>query len=149
VRRRSERVPATHPRPGSRCVARLLAAAVLCLGAMGCDAGCTNESVSDAVSPDGRRHAVVFTRDCGATTGFSTQVSVLPAGRRPSGGGNVFVADGDHGRAPARPGGGPAVRVRWLDRRTLEVRYDGRARVFKKDARHDDTNVRFVADSAF
>ncbi|HET7464235.1 MAG TPA: hypothetical protein VFJ82_23460 [Longimicrobium sp.] len=58
----------------------------------------------------------------------------------------MFVADGDHGRAPEGPGGGPAVRVQWLDRRTLEVRYDGRARIFKRDARHDDTDVRFVAD---
>jgi hypothetical protein len=102
--------------------------------------------VSEAVSPDGRRHAVVFTRDCGATTGFSTHVSILPARRGPSGTGNVFVADADHGRAPEGPGGGPAVHVQWLDRRTLEVRYDGRARIFKRDARHDDTDVRFVAD---
>jgi len=127
---------------------RLVAAAALCSGAAGCDSGCANRVVSESASPDGRRHAVVFSRDCGATTGFSTQVSVLPAGREPSGAGNVFGADGDHGRAPAGPGGGPVVHVRWLGRRTLEVRYDGRARIFKRDARHDDTNVRFVADPA-
>jgi hypothetical protein len=124
--------------------ARLLAAAALCSGAAGCDAGCANRVVSEAASPDGRRHAVVFSRGCGATTGFSTQVSVLPARRGPSGAGNVFVADGGHGRALE----GPAVRVRWLDRRTLEVHYDGRARIFKRDARHDDTDVRFLADPA-
>ena len=120
--------------------------AVVALGA--CDDGCGNDVLADVPSPDGRRHAVVFARDCGATTAASTQVSVLPAARSAHGGGNVFVADGDHGRAPAGAGGGPRVAVRWLDRRTLEVRYDSRARVFTREARHDDTDVRFVADSA-
>jgi hypothetical protein len=129
----------------STCVLAILA---LLSRAAGCDVGCANRAVSEAVSPDGRRHAVVFRRDCGATTGVSTEVSVLPAGRSPSGSGNVFGADGDHGRAPTGSGGGPAVRVRWLDQRTLEVRYDGRARVLRRDARHDDTDVRFVVDSA-
>jgi hypothetical protein len=40
------------------------------------------------------------------------------------------------------------VRVRWLDRRTLEVRYDARVRVLRREVRHDDTDVRFVVDSA-
>jgi hypothetical protein len=122
-------------------------AALLLATLAGCDSGCANTVLSDAASPDGRRHAVVFERDCGATTGFSTQVSVLPAGRSPSGGGNVFVAEGGHGRAAPGPGGGPRVAVRWLGRRTLEVRFDGRARVLTRDARHDETDVRFVADS--
>ena len=117
------------------------------LACAACDAGCANTVLGDVASPDGRRHAVVFERDCGATTGFSTQVSVLPRGREARGGGNVFVADDDRGAAPSGPGGGPAVRVRWLDRRTLEVRYHPSARVFKSEARHDDTDVRFVRDS--
>lgn len=117
------------------------------LVAGGCDAGCKNQVLRDLVAPDGRRHAVVFARDCGATTDFSTHVSVLPAGRAASGRGNVFVADADHGRAPAGPGGGPDVMVRWLDSHTLEVRYDRRARVFTRSARHDDIDVRFVSDS--
>ena len=109
-----------------------------------CSAGCKNQVLRDLAAPDGRRHAVVFARDCGATTDFSTHVSVLPAGRAASGGGNVFVADADHGRAPAGPGGGPDVVVRWLDSHTLEVHYDHRARVFTRSARHDDIDVRFV-----
>jgi hypothetical protein len=126
-----------------------VAAAGCLVQLVACEPGCDNTVLADARSPDGRRHAVVFTRACGATTAASTQVSVLPAGRDASGRGNVFVADDDHGRAsPAGPGGGPRVTVRWIDRRTLEVRYDGRARVFTRDARHDDTDIHFVADSA-
>lgn len=133
--------PAPRARPWRR------AAAVLPFLAASCgDLGCGNTVLQDAVSPDGRRHAVVYVRNCGATTGFGTDVSILPSVRGVRGAGNVFVADADHGRAPERPGGGLAVTARWLDRRTLELRYDGRARVFRRDERHDDTNVRYVAD---
>ena len=65
-----------------------------------------------------------------------------------NGGGNAFDADSDHGKAPAGPGGGPNVTVSWLDKRTLEIRYDGHARIFAQDTRHDDTDIRYVADTA-
>jgi hypothetical protein len=39
--------------------------------------GCANEVLSQTVSPDAKMKAVVFQRDCGATTGFSTQVSII------------------------------------------------------------------------
>jgi hypothetical protein len=109
---------------------------------------CTNKILQDLPSPDGRRHAVIFDRECGATTGFSTQVSVLTTGRTVEDGGNVFVADSDHGKAPTGASGGPIVTVHWLDKRTLEVRYDSRARIFAQEIRHDDTNIRYVADMA-
>ena len=38
---------------------------------------CGNEIFQEASSPDNSYKAVVFQRDCGATTGFSTQVSIL------------------------------------------------------------------------
>ena len=108
---------------------------------------CKNEILQDVPSPDGRRHAIVFQRDCGATTDFSTQVSVLTKNRTATDGGNVFVVDSDHGKAPAAPRGGPSVIVHWLDKRTLEVHYDSRARIFSQELRHDDTDVRYVADT--
>jgi hypothetical protein len=41
---------------------------------------CGNKVVNEYASPDGQLKAVVFTRDCGATTAYSTQVSVMNAG---------------------------------------------------------------------
>lgn len=38
--------------------------------------------------------AVAFNRDCGAMTGFSTQVSIVAAHQEPSDGGNVLVLRG-------------------------------------------------------
>ena len=88
---------------------------------------------------------VVFERDCGATTDFSTQASVVPAAQGlPGGGANLFVADGDHGRAPAGAGGGPELRVRWIDDRTVELAYDARARVFKSESLVAGVRARFV-----
>jgi hypothetical protein len=57
-----------------------------------CSDMCSNEIMQTVMSPSGSSRAVVFSRDCGATTGFSTQVSILPDGRElPNDGGNVLV----------------------------------------------------------
>ena len=117
------------------------------LSTIGCDDLCGNKVLTDVASPDVHNHAVVFERDCGATTGFSTQVSILPAGRAIADGGNVLIVDDDHGRAPNGPGGGPSVAVRWIDARTVELRYDRRVQVFKQDTVRDGIQVRFVQDS--
>jgi hypothetical protein len=77
---------------------------------------------------------VLFHRDCGATTAFSSQVSVTRAGAVVSGGGNLFVADTDHGNARASAWGGPWVELRWLSPQRLLIRYDKAARVFKREA---------------
>ena len=96
--------------------------------------GCGNELLGEARSPDGRLKAIVFQRDCGATTGFSTQISVLPIGEKlPNEVGNVFVADSNHGVAPSGRGGGPIVEVRWLNEGELLIRHDSRARVFQSE----------------
>jgi hypothetical protein len=110
--------------------------------------GCANDQLADRASPNGRWHAVVFQRDCGATTGFSTQVSVLAAGDSlRNEGGNAFTADDDHGAAPAGPGGGPVVTVRWLAPDTLEVRFHPRSRIFTREARVEAVAIRYVTDS--
>lgn len=90
---------------------------------------CGNQILRTALSPDGRLKAVVFERDCGATTGFSTQVSVLAAGQKlPNEAGNLFVADNGGGLAPT-------VAVTWTGRRQMLVRYDSFARVYLSNKR--------------
>jgi hypothetical protein len=60
----------------------------------GCGATCENEIYQTVRSPSGRMKAVVFNRGCGATVGFNTQVSLLPASAAlPNDGGNVLVVD--------------------------------------------------------
>ena len=63
---------------------------------------CRNEILGSHYSPTKQLKAVVFQRDCGATTGFSIQISIMPANiALPNEGGNVFVADTDHGKSPS------------------------------------------------
>jgi hypothetical protein len=108
---------------------------------------CSNEVISDLKSPDGKRRAVVFQRNCGATMGFSTELSIVESGEEVTDGGNVFAADSDHGQAPPGPGGGPAVVAVWAGADTLVVRHHPRARVFRSDSIHAGVRVRYVRDS--
>jgi hypothetical protein len=56
---------------------------------------CGNDPIHAEEPPDARYVAIAFLRDCGATAGLSTQVSILLApGGLPHEEGNVFVADG-------------------------------------------------------
>ena len=75
---------------------------------------CENEVLGRFPSSDGKLEAVAFQRSCGATTGFSTQLSVLRMGEAlPNEPGNVAGSDTNGGQAPAGPGGGPELRVSW------------------------------------
>lgn len=95
-----------------------------------CSGGCENSILSEVGSPNGRLSAILFERSCGATTGLSTQVSVLRSGVLPAASGNAFVADANHVAADGNAGGGPWVQVVWIDDNNLIVKYDAQARVF-------------------
>ncbi|WP_457418711.1 hypothetical protein [Roseateles sp. P5_E7] len=72
-----------------------LVALTISAALVGCDVACGNEPIADATSPGGDLRAVVFSRNCGATTGFNTQISIVRTGDPvPDGGGNTFIADG-------------------------------------------------------
>jgi hypothetical protein len=125
-------------------------AGALLLGSGGCtlQMECTNAILSDAPAPDGRHRIVTFDRNCGATTAISTQVSVLAPGESLEGSGNVFSIDGAFGPGRLTPRQGQALEVHWVDPRTVEVRYDARARTGVPAARAGEIVVRYRADSA-
>lgn len=114
-----------------------LIALVLCLSQSACGGvdGCQNEIVQELASPDGRLKATLFQRDCGATTGLSSQVSVLQPDETISGSGNVFVADSDHEHARLGAWGGPAVVIEWMSSQNLHITYASGLRVFKQEER--------------
>lgn len=99
----------------------------------GCSDGCANSEISRADAPDGLHTAVMFQRDCGATTGFSTQISLVGSRDKPSGGGNTFRADDDHGAAAAGDWGGPWAEMRWLGPHRLLIRYAAKSRLFEQE----------------
>jgi hypothetical protein len=105
---------------------------------------CSNEVLQEVPSPGGQHKAVIFMRNCGATSGSNTQVSVLS--KHFSfliGGGNVFIADDDNGSAPAGPHGGPVVSARWDGSERLVISYDAGARVFRKEEKRGTVGVSY------
>lgn len=77
---------------------------------------CGSETFQEILSPDNEYKIVIFQRDCGATTGFSTQVSILKADQRlPDDWGNLLSLDG-HPRDTK-------VNVVWSDDQHVTISY--------------------------
>lgn len=102
---------------------------------------CVNTIVESVPSPDDAWTAVLFERNCGATTSFTSQVSVLRSGRAlPDSAGNAFVAmRGD--TAGTTPWGGPLVSIRWAGSRELEISHDPTAHTMSSSRRVGDVQV--------
>ena len=63
----------------------------------GCAPLCSNDPIHVDISPDKKNVAIAYIRNCGATTGFSTHVSILTApGKLSDEGGNAFIIKGKH-----------------------------------------------------
>jgi hypothetical protein len=105
---------------------------------------CGNQVIRRVPSPDGRRVAVIFERDCG-TTGFSTQVSILDGASEPTGSGNVFIADTNLNAAPPALCGGPDVQVQWHDSKQLTIAHHPAARVFRRTSSQSDIAISYAS----
>lgn len=112
---------------------KALSLTILCIMPAGCSDTCGDDVVLRLTSPDGQRDAVMFQRDCSATTGFSTQISILNAGEELSGMGNTFRADDEHGAARSGSWGGPWAEMKWLSPDRLLIRYTAKSRLFEQD----------------
>lgn len=121
---------------------RSLVVVVLLAPLAACSDGCDNQVVSRKGAPGGRLSAVMFERSCGATTGFTTQISLLRPGEVPAGKGEVFIADDNHGAAIAGRWGGPWAGTEWLGPDRLLIRHAGKARIFLR--REEASGVRIT-----
>jgi hypothetical protein len=97
------------------------------------DGMCATTIIDRFPSPDRQREAVLFQIDCGATTGFNSQVAIVAQGRDLMKKGalpqSFFAADGRE--APAGKGGGPEVRIAWLANDRLEIGHHEAARILR------------------
>ena len=74
---------------------------------------CANDQMEEFPSPDASIKAVVYRRDCGATTDYSRQIVILPRNRSlPTSPKPIFATDGDM-----------VVIVRWESPSHLDVAY--------------------------
>ena len=113
---------------------RLVAALCLSLLLAACAPLCSNQTVTSLQSPDGKHRAVLFMRECGATTDYTTQVSIVPSAWPFHDTGNVLVADAYDRDARRGPWGGPWAQIAWVSAQELLVTYDARSRIFTKNA---------------
>lgn len=107
---------------------------------------CGNDFIEAIPSPDGSKKVVVFQRDCGATTGLSTQASLLSRSEALSNNsGNIFTSDANHGAASSGRGGGPELRVVWRSPSTAAISYHPAVRIFKAESDVDGVKFSYSA----
>ena len=96
---------------------------------------CDDEVVQEIEAPEGGAFkALVFVRNCGATTDYASSVCLVsPNAKSPQGNAIVFTADSNHGAAPSLPNGALPIAVVWVDSSHLRLIYDSRVRVFRSE----------------
>ncbi len=102
-----------------RSAAIVLAIALAMMGGGTACGLCGNTFIAEHLSPDSAHEVIVFERSCGATTGFSTHVTLVETlperGVTPIGTGNVLIADDNAASLD--------VKVRWIDAKSVELTY--------------------------
>jgi hypothetical protein len=95
---------------------------------------CGNEMLAEFASPDGTKKLVVYERNCGATSRYSTHASLIePGAKLKNNPGDVFVAYS-----------GPSLRVRWDSPRSLLIQHHADVQVFKKEPRRGDVDIQYA-----
>lgn len=96
---------------------------MLSLALVACgDIGCENEVALRVPSPSGEKDAVIYSRNCGATTGFNTQLQIVSAGSQPRGSNAALVMDGTI-----------PLKLVWRSDSALMVTGIGQGRIFGKE----------------
>ncbi len=107
---------------------------------------CTNQIVDIQISPDKKYQVVTFTRECGATTGFSTQVSILKANDtfdKIDEKGNTLIMSDKIQNGLMDENGGARIRVNWTDANKLKILYDSRTETSKRETEYKDIKVEY------
>ena len=95
---------------------------------------CQNDIHLELFSQDKEHKAVLFTRDCGATTGYSSQLSIIKGHETlDNEGGNVFVMDN-------HPNVNKLV-INWLSDSALHVSSNVESRVYKAEKRFSEITI--------
>jgi hypothetical protein len=94
---------------------------------------CGNEVSQTVISPSGKLKAVVFNRNCGATTGDNTQVSIIPAAEAlPGGAGHTLILDGT-----------VPLKIEWRSNSELHLGSVGAAKPFLQSASAAGVSIRY------
>ena len=108
---------------------------------------CKNNVIDTRISPNGTKKAVVFVRDCGATTDWSTEASILNANSSLSDGdtGNVLSIDSNDEKAwPLAPKGWALISPEWSTDNSLELYYSSNSSVSYQKNLFNDVQLQFA-----
>ena len=93
---------------------------------------CGNEVLQEIPSDNGEKVAYIFQRDCGATTGYSYELSILDKGiELPNKNGNTFRTDKE-------------FTMSWIGEKKIQVVHKEFADIYKKDKRVNGVRVEYV-----
>ncbi|AXN41551.1 hypothetical protein CN689_22260 [Peribacillus butanolivorans] len=93
---------------------------------------CGNDIKQKTPSPSGEKVAYIFERSCGATTGFSPQLSILNKDDDfQNESGNTFRSDKDFS-------------IEWLNERNLKVIYDKSSETSEMDKKVNGIKIEYV-----
>ena len=91
---------------------------------------CGNTLLESQVSPNGEMKLVSFLYDCGATTGFSTQVSVLDSDAAVISSGNLLTTDGKN-----------KLQLSWLSDHAVAISGTEKLKIHKQETEYDGVSV--------
>ena len=117
---------------------RTLAVSIPFLLLAGCSLyDCGNEICQRFDSRSGRYKILKFSRDCGATTGFSTQISILPIAKNLSNeeSGNVFVCNAYINDT--------SVKVQWNNDSSVMIIYKKDLKILKNDSAINGIKIKY------
>lgn len=99
-----------------------------------------NDSADDLVK------SIVFVRNCGATTDWSVQVSILPVSEDLDANdiGNIFVASSGDARTFNRIGG-PEVKAVWKGNGNLEIQYSRDSEIFLQVTQYGGNDITYTS----
>lgn len=122
----------------------LLACAPL-LGGCSLTGDCSDRVLETQSDLTGDLVAYRYVRNCGATTGYSTQVAIGQRGGTAKDATPIFVADDGGGGADDMDGGAVWTEMRWTKPHHLSIAYSEGARVFRNDAQANGAQIVFRA----
>lgn len=97
------------------------------------DGFCGNKILQTQYSPNQKYKLVVFERNCGATTAFSYQVSILEKDRDlKNATGNIFIIDKN------------SVITNWVNDKLINIFYQKDSKVFYKENNFKGIHIKFV-----
>jgi hypothetical protein len=105
---------------------------------------CGNQIIEEIPSPNKELKALIFTRDCGATSGYSTQLSIIEnSDQLEDETGNTFILSDKVEDGLSFDNGGAKIEVIWTGDNSVTVYFDKRTEFTKQKEEIGDIKITY------